>query len=344
MVYTEKDKEISRYIMDNVPIMRIPAFKAIPHGKHSAKAIVTAIDAILTENEKVDFVPDIIVGHFPNPQLELVSKLKKCYQNAKTCIVMHGDNASLKRIYRDKLHKYMESIDMWGFRSEAIKCDFEKLIHPVERKFICYSGIPEDYITSSNIHSFSKPLNKFIYVGEMIKRKYPTSILYALQKVYPSTSFSLTYVGEGKEIDRIKKISKELGIDGNVKILGKIPRNDIKKCYDEAECMIMISKWEAYGLVYLEAMSRGCITIASRNEGMDGVIIDGFNGFLCEAGNCEELELIIKRINSLSSAERQIISNNAIETAKKLTDFKVAKMYIDDLLTYSVEEYVTKEN
>ena len=36
---------------------------------------------------------------------------------------------------------------------------------------------------------------------------------------------------------------------------------------------------EAYGLVYLEAMARGCITIASRDEGFDGVIKDGINGF-----------------------------------------------------------------
>ena len=42
----------------------------------------------------------------------------------------------------------------------------------------------------------------------------------------------------------------------------------------------MISQGEAFGLVYLEAMARGCITIASRGEGFDGIIKDGINGFL----------------------------------------------------------------
>lgn len=46
-----------------------------------------------------------------------------------------------------------------------------------------------------------------------------------------------------------------------------------------SDCFIMISKNEAFGLVYLEAMSAGCITIASRGEGFDGVIIHGVNGF-----------------------------------------------------------------
>ena len=115
-------------------------------------------------------------------------------------------------------------------------------------------------------------------------------------------------------------------------MLGKIPRDEITAQYDKAQCMIMISKGEAYGLVYLEAMARGCITIASRGEGFDGVIIDGVNGFLCAPGDYQELVGIIERINLLSVEEKNCISKNAIETAKRLTDYNVAKMYIDDIL------------
>ena len=96
--------------------------------------------------------------------------------------------------------------------------------------------------------------------------------------------------------------------------------------------MVMISRGEAYGLVYLEAMARGCITIASRHEGFDGVIVDGENGFLCEAGNAEELAIIIMRINAMTADERQAISDRAIETAKRLTDEKAARLYIDDVI------------
>lgn len=101
--------------------------------------------------------------------------------------------------------------------------------------------------------------------------------------------------------------------------------------------MIMISKGEAFGLVYLEAMSRGCITIASRCEGFDGVIVDGENGFLCEAGNGKELSEIIRRINSLSSAQKQTISDNAIRTAQNLTDSIAAKLYIDHVINSLTE-------
>ena len=93
----------------------------------------------------------------------------------------------------------------------------------------------------------------------------------------------------------------------------------------------MISKGEAFGLVYLEAMARGCITIGSKNEGIDGVIEHGVNGFLCEAGSVECLTKLILHINTLSSSQKLEISKNAMKTAKGLTDNMAAQKYISAL-------------
>ena len=95
----------------------------------------------------------------------------------------------------------------------------------------------------------------------------------------------------------------------------------------------MISKDEAFGLVYIEAMARGCIVIASKNEGMEGIIVHGLNGFLCEAGNQQELESIIKMIRSLPVSTLKSISEQAIRTASELTDVKVANNYISEILS-----------
>ena len=103
--------------------------------------------------------------------------------------------------------------------------------------------------------------------------------------------------------------------------------------YSVAELrFIMISRNETFGLVYLEAMARGCITIASRDEGFDGIIEDGTNGFLCKAGDVEELTTIIRKIKAMSHAARKRISEDAMTTAKELTDENVAKMYLEALI------------
>ena len=90
----------------------------------------------------------------------------------------------------------------------------------------------------------------------------------------------------------------------------------------------MISKDEAFGLVYLEAMGAGCIVIAAKNEGFDGIIEHGVNGFLCTAGDSDELTKLISHINQLSVQELNLISNNAINTAHLLTDDIVARNYL----------------
>lgn len=333
VVYTKRDRCISKYEMDGVSVIRIPIFKWIPHGRFTKRTLSNSIREIITDNKQNGFIPDVIVGHFPNPQIEIVGRLRSFYPQSKTAIVMHGDNNQVKSIYGDKASGLMKKIDVWGFRSKATQRNFEQLNGSVGNGFICYSGIPENYITNNNMHHFTESVSKFIYVGEMIDRKYPEVVIQALSKVFPKKDFHMTYVGDGHKIKELRTISKVLDIEPQVSILGRISRENIKQCYDDAECMIMISKGEAYGLVYLEAMSRGCITVASRNEGFDGVISDGVNGFLCKSGDESELIALIERIRSLSSTELRSISQNAIVTAKRLTDAKAAEQYLNDMLT-----------
>lgn len=331
IVYTSRDKgEI--YDKDGVFVNRIPLFKPIPHGKFTTKAIKKSLIKIQDWCAKSDFGPDVMIGHFPNPQIEVVGLLKDIYPEATTAIVMHGDIGIMQKVYGDKLPQLMKSIDLWGFRSKSVLEKFEAAVGKVKNPFFCYSGIPEAYLTENNTHDYRQPMHNYLYVGLMIDRKYPEKVLDALIQAYPTKDFHLTYIGEGQQQSVIREKMEQYAVQNQVSILGRIARDKIVEEYDKADCMVMISKGEAYGLVYLEAMARGCVTIASKKEGFDGVIVDGENGFLCEAGNAEELANVIKRINALSSEERQSISENAIATAKRLTDEKAARLYIDDVI------------
>ena len=333
VIYTKRDSKILHYEMDGVSVTRIPLYKPIPHGKFSSRGIKKSIAEIIKCNEDVNFVPDVIVGHFINPQYEVLSALKKYYNGVKSAIVYHlpAEIQMAKDVYGKRFDSMLNDIDVLGFRNEPLLREFKGNYNLDKKSFICYSGIPKSYITQTNLHNFVGKLKEFIYVGEMIERKFPAPIINALQIAYPDGDYHINFVGAGQQLSVIKKMVKDFDLSKQVTIVGRITRDEIKAKYDEAQCMIMISKGEAYGLVYLEAMARGCITIASRNEGMDGIIKDGVNGFLCEAGDYEELASIIRRINSMSIEERMTISNHAIKTAKWLTDANAAKMYIDNV-------------
>ena len=127
------------------------------------------------------------------------------------------------------------------------------------------------------------------------------------------------------------EMAERKGCEKKVRLLGRVSREEVRKMMDRNDVFVMISRNEAYGLVYLEAMSRGMITIASKNEGFDGIIEDGKNGFLCEAGNVAELTRVINRIRSMNEEELQAISENAWKTAAELTDRKVANAYLNSL-------------
>lgn len=330
VVYTEKDKG-STYQMEGVPVKRIPLFKPIPHGGYTHRTINRSIKEITDWLGHDGFTPDMIIGHFPNPQIEVVNLLHERYPQSKTCIVMHGDIEIAKKVYGDRLVELCKKIDVWGFRNPAVQRVFENRVMKVDKAFMCYSGIPEDYITIANTHHFDNPMPKVVYVGEMIERKYPIEVMTALEKAYPNGNYQLTYVGDGSLLDKIREKVYSDAVKGKVNVLGKIPRDSIKAQYDDADIMVMVSRWEAYGLVYLEAMSRGCITIASRNEGFDGIIMEGENGFLCKAGDVDELASVFQRIGVMTKEEKLAMSQKAIETALSLTDYKAAKRYIEDV-------------
>ncbi|MFV0468728.1 MAG: glycosyltransferase [Dysgonomonas sp.] len=330
IVNTERQFTDVNYIIDGVNINRFPIFKKVPMGKFS----ITTLNEQITKIRDIYFsdknYPFAVLGHFANPQLYIINELKKQFPDIKTSLTMHDGGTTIRNIFPDT--DIMKGIDIWGFRSQSFKNQFENLHEGVvSNSFMCYSGIPSYYFNNINRRKFSSKLSKFIFIGDFIRLKNIISIINALYLSYPDKDFQLVLIGDGAEEGRIRRHASRLGIKENISLLGRLDRNDTIKPIDNSECFIMISSPEAFGLVYIEAMARGCLTIGSKNQGIDGVIKDGYNGFLCEPGNAEELSAIINNINVMSAEKRKEISDRAVETAKNMTDEKVALNYINEI-------------
>ena len=328
MVYSEKE---------GIPVYSIPIYKYVPHGRYCKNEInkkIKEIEAILSEK---CFNPDAIVGHFYNPQLEIVAGLKKVYPNAKTCVSLHEEGPVVKSLLGNRCKEVVGNIDIIGFRSVPIKESFEEIYGTEHKSLLCWSGTP-DFFLSTNAEkerTFSDgPLEHYLYVGQTIKRKFPKQTAEGVHKAMGDRDFTLTYVGSHDlgYPETVEYIEAN-HLSNKVKFTGKIAREEILRLYDASDCFILISKGEVFGLVYLEAMSRGCITIASHNEGMEGIIEHGVNGFLCEAGNADELASIINSINALSAKEKKAISDKARAKAAELSDYNVAKYYIEAVMS-----------
>lgn len=316
---------------DGVEVCHLLLKKAKPHGRYPKRQIQKAL-GVISFYIKQEGVPDCFVGHWDNPQLELLHALKEKYHRP-TCLVYHNiDFSQMGKLYGDETEALVSDIDLVGFRSIKAQADYETCFKKPSRSFIAASGVSRPFIEAGKgfCKEFGK-IERFIYVGTLIRRKYPTVVIDALHQSYRQEPFEITYIGEGNDKRQIQQRFDELECKGELVFTGRIAREEVIQYLKKSDVFVMVSKDEVFGLVYLEAMALGCITIASRHEGIDGIIEDGENGFLCEAGNAEELTRIISRIRSMSHEELQEMSRKAKITANAYSDINVAKRYLEEL-------------
>lgn len=319
------------YVAEGVSICKRSIKKVKPHSRYSKRQIKYAFDLIADECEK-NGIPDWFIGHWDNPQLEILCALKQKY-GKPICLVLHSNNFDFEGLYGRETRSLLAQLDVVGFRNKAAEDDFIKKYGEPKKSFIAYSGVSEDFLNAGveNTKTFSSPVRNFIFVGSLINRKYPTEIITALSKAYPDGDFSMTYIGDGADKVRIEEEYKKQGEKGTLTFTGRIPREEIVEYLKQADVFIMISKSEVFGLVYLEAMALGVIPIGSKKEGIDGIIRNGENGFLCESGNVDELTDVLNRIKSMSIEQIEGISRCAKETAIEYSDKGVAEKYLNTL-------------
>ena len=323
------------FVADGVSVSKRTLSKIIPHSRYSMKRIKYAQQLIFEECENKG-VPDWFIGHWDNPQLELLCALKRKFQKP-VCLVLHSNEFNFESLYGAKAKSMLAQMDVIGFRNKAAQQNFESKYGKPNSSFLAFSGVSESFLNAGKgfQRRFEKPVKNFIFVGLLIARKHPKEIITALNRVYTDGNFKMTYIGDGAEKEQIEKEFIQYGSKGEVVFTGRIPRDQIIDYLKESDVFVMISHTEIFGLVYLEAMALGVIPIGSKDEGIDGIIRNGENGFLCKAGDVNDLISILKRITERPAESLQSLSSEAMRTALEYSDFGVAEKYIKKLSAIS---------
>ena len=320
------------FVHEGVNIISQPIFKIFPHFKFLKKTIRYHAKIIHSDNLNKNYKPDIIISHFFNPQLPLITELKKYYPNVTTSLVLHENPKVILKLFGSHSYKLLNNLDYLGFRFDEMRNIFFNLFGKEYSTFICPSGIPENYILSKTPKTkFSSEKISICFVGMLIPLKNIDILLEAVNLAFPERNFTLEIIGDGMLKEKISKKIIELKLEECVSMLGKLSRDDVQAKMVATDVFIMVSKPEAFGLVYVEAMSKGCITIGTIGQGIDGVIQHGNNGFLCEARNIEALKDILIGINQMSYDDKINLASKAIKTASLLTDRKVASDYLNKI-------------
>jgi len=156
-----------------------------------------------------------------------------------------------------------------------------------------------------------KPFSKkdkvnFLYVGDFSKNKNIQISISALSKIYNTGSdIEFVLVGGGGDYDvEIRNLAAKHS--NWIKLVERT--NDInvlKKIYEKSDIFLMPSKYETFGLVYIEAMSQGLPIIFTEGQGVDGFFNPGEVGYSVKSRDVytliEKLYLIMDNYDSITT-------------------------------------------
>lgn len=291
-----------------------------------------------------DFHADVATVHFP-----IVSHrfAKEVLKDIPSMAVFHGTDVRLLAAM-DESTKKKEVIELdklyakYAFRSPMLRRTGCANGINLDRSDVIISGIPENMIAEQkNIQEKIKQKNNsvfhLLYAGKLVKQKRIVHVFEALKLIKDKINFQFDLVGDGSEYDMLVKYASSLGLLENIHFHGRKSREEVSLMMKEADAFIMVSTNETLGLVYLEAMAQGAIAIGSKGEGIDGVIIDGENGFLTDPYSDKDIAGTIAKVALLSKEERKKIIVNAYEYVKAMTDYSMSNRYLLALQSLSIK-------
>lgn len=285
---------------------------------------------------QLNFNPDVIVAHLYNSYLSFNSLAHKL--NIPFVVGIHNSDLKLLRnpFQKKRVLKVIQRADGVVFRSHALKTQFTnqfgKLKSPV---FVANSGLPKNYIDFAKelINTKEKFSNssvvELVSACSLIPLKHIDSVLVALSELKAKgfTDWNYTIIGDGSEENKLKEMSKKMGIDRQVNFHGRLSREAVFESLKSRHIFVMPSFPETFGLAYLEAMSAGCVVVGTKGWGIDGVIHHGKNGYLCAPGSSVQLRDVLEGLLKAPKEHIYRVRTNSLSTVLNYTNEKVGADY-----------------
>lgn len=142
----------------------------------------------------------------------------------------------------------------------------------------CRSGIRGEFgISASDV--------LVLFVGMNFELKGLDTVMEAIARAghdRPEKRIHLLVAGKGNEA-KYRKLADSLNIADNVTFAGTLS-SGIERFYRAADLFIMLSAFDTFGMVVLEAMAARLPVIVSSNVGAKDLVEDGVNGFIIPDG------------------------------------------------------------
>lgn len=215
-------------------------------------------------------------------------------------------------------HAYVKAAERAVFTSPRLKaviCNSRMVRDEIRRYFglpddklpVIYSGVdtsayhPDLKAHRAEIrarHDIPESATLFLFVGSGFERKGVPALLQAMTRL-PENAFLLV-VGRDKQAQRFQRYARALGLSRRVIFAGA--REDVRLYYGAADALTLLTLYDPFPNVALEAMAAGLPVVTSLKCGAAELIENGKNGF---AGDALDVEAQAGFMRALLDAENR---------------------------------------
>ena len=189
-------------------------------------------------------------------------------------------------------HRYVCAAECAMFehpRLRAVICNSKMVRGEILKRFsldekklhVIYNGVDTEYFSPREATRTGGC--RLLFVGSGFARKGLDTLLQALAR----TDGRLTVVGRDREQARFAALAATLGVADRVRFAGGV--DDVRPFYADADLLVLPTRYDPFPNAVLEALAMGVPALVSDRCGAAEVIVHGESGYLCRAGDADQL-------------------------------------------------------
>ncbi len=165
-----------------------------------------------------------------------------------------------------------------------------------------------------------------VSVGRLIARKGYDRLILSLLRL-PDT-VRLVLVGDGPLGPELRSLAASNGLGGRVIFAGRVSERDKYRRLLAADCYVLSSHHEGFGIVLQEAMCVGLPIVATSHGGQRDILTDGENALLVDDNEPQTLASAVQRLMADAALRQAMAQSNR----RKVEEFRaetVADRYLE---------------
>ena len=223
------------------------------------------------------------------------------------------------RMYDNLFSKFvLDSAEGLIYVSESVRRFCTETLHAPQKKknAIIHAGVDHVFWNRRRVKTESKKIN-LLYVGRIVRPKGILNLVKSM-KIMPE-NVHLNIVGEGEEMEILKKISFKIGKEDNIHIAGVMPREGILQIMHDSDLYINPSEYsEGLQISLLEAASFGLPIISTSIPGAEDLLENNVNSIIIPDNSPAT---IAKTVNYLLSNRQLAVSLGKRSREKVINHF-----------------------